>query len=197
MDYVYDIILNFQDEYYDFYEWQVSDKIINIKKAPIYKITSKDYLNIKYHNVIFDKKSIPMENKIFLLTNGLEVMGISINNSGKVIKKSSLIFEESDDILSDHEKIKFINLKYTISSKHKQKLTSRINQEKSKYVMSYLKTRYNKKDHYYLRYLYYEIYNIDETDIDKLYQELLSLAKKDIHMLYENIKKVNLELNKP
>ena len=32
MDYVYDIVLNFQKEYYEFYEWKSSDKIINIKK---------------------------------------------------------------------------------------------------------------------------------------------------------------------
>ena len=31
MEYIYDIVLNFQDNYYDFYEWQKKDKIIPIK----------------------------------------------------------------------------------------------------------------------------------------------------------------------
>ncbi len=35
MEYVYDIVLNFRDKYYDFYEWNKKDKIINIKKDGI------------------------------------------------------------------------------------------------------------------------------------------------------------------
>ena len=31
MDYIYDIVLNFNDDYYEFYEWKQEDKIINIR----------------------------------------------------------------------------------------------------------------------------------------------------------------------
>ena len=34
MEYVYDIVLNFDNYYYDFYEWKTTDKIINIKNDP-------------------------------------------------------------------------------------------------------------------------------------------------------------------
>ncbi len=197
MDYVYDIVLDFQDEYYDFYEWQARDKIINIKKIPIYKINSKDYLNIKYHDVTIDKKALPKQSKIYLFTNGVEIIGILLNNNGKVLKKSSLIFEESDDILSDKEHIKFINLKYKIDKKHKYLYTSRIVKERQKYINNYLKNIYNAKDKYYLKYLYYEIYKIDEDDMEKIYQVLIKLVKEDIIRIYNGIKNVNLELNKP
>ena len=119
MEYVYDIVLNFQKEYYEFYEWKSSDKIINIKKIPIYKINTKDYLNIKNNEVTIDKNAIPKKGKMFLLTNGIEIIGILIDNKGKVIKKSSLIFEESDDILKDKNEIKFINIKYHIDKINK------------------------------------------------------------------------------
>ena len=33
MEYVYDIVLNFREEYYDFYEWHPTDRIINIKRV--------------------------------------------------------------------------------------------------------------------------------------------------------------------
>ena len=46
MDYIYDIVLNFNDDYYEFYEWKQEDKIINIKKIPIYKIPTNKYLDI-------------------------------------------------------------------------------------------------------------------------------------------------------
>ena len=35
MDYIYDIVLNFHENYYEFYEWKSSDKIINVKKITI------------------------------------------------------------------------------------------------------------------------------------------------------------------
>ena len=112
MDYIYDIVLNFQDKYYEFYEWYPQDRIINVKKIPIYKITTKDYLNIKKNLVIIDRKTIPNISKVFLLTNGIEIMGILLDNYGKNIKISSLLFEEADDILKDRDSIKEINIKY-------------------------------------------------------------------------------------
>ena len=105
MDYIYDIVLNFQDKYYDFYEWNSHDQIVNFKKLPIYKITTKDYINIKHNDILIERKTLPKNNRIFLLTNGIEVMGILIATDGKVLKKSSLLFEENDEILEDKTEI--------------------------------------------------------------------------------------------
>ena len=196
MDYVYDIVLNFQNNYYEFYEWKSSDKIINVKKAPIYKISTKDYLNIKEHSITIDKISLPKQSKLFLVTNGSEIMGLLINNKGQIIKKSSLIFEESDDILSDIEDIKSINIKYQIDNFHKQQLMSRANEEKMQYIDNCLKNIDKQKDEYFLKYLYYDIYDAKEDDIDKIYQDLIKLANNDIPKMYYYLKRVNLELNK-
>ena len=38
MTYIYDILLNFNEEYYEFYDWNKEDTIVHIKKIPIYKI---------------------------------------------------------------------------------------------------------------------------------------------------------------
>ena len=38
MDYIYDIVLNFQKDYHDFYEWKSTDKIINVKIGYINQI---------------------------------------------------------------------------------------------------------------------------------------------------------------
>ncbi len=196
MDYVYDIVLNFQNNYYEFYEWKSSDKIINVKKVPIYKISTKDYLNIKEHSITIDKISLPKQSKLFLVTNGFEIMGLLINNKGQIIKKSSLIFEESDDILSDIEDIKSINIKYQIDNFHKQQLMSRANEEKMQYIDNCLKNIDKQKDEYFLKYLYYDIYDAKEDDIDKIYQDLIKLANNDIPKMYYYLKRVNLELNK-
>lgn len=196
MDYIYDIVLNFQERYYDFYEWCPNDKIVNIKKITIYKILNNDYLNIKNNSVIIDKTSLPKQNKIFLLTNGLEVMGLLLNNYGKVIKISSLLFDESDDILEDKDDIKSIGIKYKVLKKKNINLISRNNIEKKTYTNKYLKKLDLQKDEYLIKYLYYDIYSIEENDINKAYNKLLTLAKQDLKLLYESIQKINLELKK-
>ena len=196
MDYIYVIVLNFQNDYYDFYEWQPTDKIINVKRIPIYKIDTQDYLNIKYHNVTIDRDILPKTNKLFLLTNGIEVMGILIDNNGKVIKKSGLLFDENDDILADSELIKAIDIKYTINKKNNITYISRLKKEKIKYLKAYFKKIDKIKDEYFLKYLYYDIYNDDEKDIDTVYDNLISLAKENPTKMFESIKKIELELKK-
>lgn len=196
MDYIYDIVLNFHEQYYDFYEWKPSDKIINIKRIPIYKISTKDYINIKNNEVTLERNTIPKTNKIFLITSGIEVMGIYIDNSGKVLKKSSLLFEESDDILEDKDEIKEINIKYIINKKYLNNYQSRITKEKKEYINNYLNDIDKYKDEYLLKYLYYDIYNLEEEDTNIIYNKLIDLSKNNFNELYESIKKVNLELKK-
>ena len=56
MNYIYDILLNFNDNYFDFYDWNKSDNITEVKKIPIFKITSEDMYKIKNNYVIFDNE---------------------------------------------------------------------------------------------------------------------------------------------
>lgn len=197
MDYVYDIVLNFHDTYYEFYEWKSTDKIINVKKIPIYKVSTKDYLNIKNNDIIIDSKTLLKTNKIFLITSGFEIIGLYLDSTGKVLKKSSLIFEESDDILEDKDLIKSINIKYQIIKQNKITYQSRINKEKSKYLKKYFKSLDKVKDEYLLKYIYYDIYNIPEEDSNIIYKKLQELLKKDLNKIYDSIKRVNHELNLP
>ena len=196
MDYIYDIVLNFQERYYDFYEWNLNDKLINFKKIPIYKIKTKDYINIKNNDIIIDRKSLSKNNRIFLLTNGIEVMGILLNNQGKVLKRSSLIFEENDEIIEDQKEIKLIDIKYHINNLNKTNYQSRINIEKYNYVSKYLKNLYKKQDIYLLKYLYYLIFTKEESNMKKIKKELSTLIDKDIKRVYLGIEKFNQELKK-
>ena len=66
MDYIYDIVLNFQNQYYDFFEWKNTDKVINIKKISVYLVNDEDYLNLKYNDVILDRENLTKQIKIFL-----------------------------------------------------------------------------------------------------------------------------------
>ena len=196
MDYIYDIVLNFQNNYYDFFEWKETDKIINVKKIFVYKTNDNDYLNLKYNEVIIDNKILPKSNKIFLVTNGLEVMGILLDNEGKVIKRSSLLFDEADEVLNDKDNIKELPLKYKKNNIKEHISYSRLVMEKIKFIEKYFSKIDINKDEYLLKYIYYDIYNREENNINKVYKELINLIKENIDKLYNSVKKVNIELKK-
>lgn len=196
MDYIYDIVLNFQSNYYDFFEWKQTDKVINIKKIPVYIVNNEDYLNLKYNEVILDRKILPKQIKMFLVTNGVEVMGLLLDNEGKVIKKSSLLFDEADEVLEEKETIKALPLKYKKNIHKTHPLNSRLNFEKKKYLEKYFSNIDIKKDEYLLKYIYHEIYNKEENNINKIFINLKELINNDTNKIYESIKKVSIELKK-
>ena len=56
MNYIYDILLNFKEEYYDFYDWNKNDNIVHIRKIPILKIDTIDLYNIKNNKIKIELK---------------------------------------------------------------------------------------------------------------------------------------------
>ena len=51
MNYIYDVLCNFQNVYYDFYDWNKTDDILRIRKIPIIKVNDEVYLDLKNNNV--------------------------------------------------------------------------------------------------------------------------------------------------
>ena len=196
MDYIYDIVLNFQNNYYDFFEWKQSDKVINVKKILVYKTTDENYLNLKYNEVILDTKEFPKQTRMFLVTNGSEVMGILLDNNGIVIKRSSLLFDEADEILEDKELIKQLTVIYKKNIPRSHISNSRVIIEKTKFLEKYLSKIDIDNDEYLLKYIYYDIYNKDENNVNIIYEKLKELIKIDIDKIYNSIQKVSIELKK-
>lgn len=191
MDYIYDIILNFQNNYYEFYEWKKEDKLINIKKILIYKISNEDYLKLKHNDVVIDIKEFPKQIKMMLVTNGEEVMGLLFEQSGKVIKRSSLLLDESEEILEEKEIIKNIKIKFLKNTSKKKILLGRIAEEQSFFLEDFLSKIDLNKDKYLLKYIYYDIYQEEEDNpqiIQKKLEELMNTNNKE---LYNSIQKIN------
>lgn len=194
MNYIYDILLNFQNEYYEFFDWNIIDKITHIKKIPVIKISDNDFINIKYSNIKFDdtflkkiyqktqtyKKYEILKNEFMcLFCNNYETIGVKINKKGKILKKSSLLLNESDEILrkmnnKDKEKIE-----YTIIMKSSNKyLKTRKQQKQSKKMIEKIYNIFNKKEYDKLNYLYYECFGIYEKNIDNVLIKILEEIKK-------------------
>ena len=48
MNYIYDVLLNFNDKLYEFYDWNKSDDVKHVRRVPIFKISTKQFLDISY-----------------------------------------------------------------------------------------------------------------------------------------------------
>ena len=57
MTYIYDVLLNFTEErLIEFYEWNQTDIIENIKKIPIFRISSNQLNDLLSYNIKLDKQ---------------------------------------------------------------------------------------------------------------------------------------------
>ena len=208
MSYVYDLILNFNNELFDFYEWLKNDIIYHIKRIPLIKVDSSIYNDILSNYVMFNdefmlsifnrceyynSRVVDTINYAFLLTDNYRVMGIILDNNGKIVKYSSLLLDEEEDILNVSSKLGNVKLNYKVI-KEKDNSSFYTRQEKNiiKFIKKDLTIDYHKKDINKLRYLYYEYFNRQTDDIDLIYHDLLDELEKDIsekhYKLYNLIK---------
>ena len=182
MNYIYDIVLNFQDNYYNFFEWSKLDIIKNKKKIPVYRISDEDLLSLKNNQVIVDN---PFLNKIFTTTTKKEIailvsntklaIGLLIDKEGLVKQKSSLIFEEEEEVnnICQSLTITKINYKKNIPQNENNKL--RIEIEKKDKLIKFIKDTNNQIT---LKYLLYEYYNKESNNITKIKKLLLEELNK-------------------
>ena len=120
MKYVYDILLNFHSCYFEFFDWNIDDKILHIKKIPIFGVRQKDLYNILNNEVSFEqnflekikdkteffvKDDIKVCSYSVLLYTLNKVIALKVSKSGKVIAYSSLLIDEEYEILKEMEKI--------------------------------------------------------------------------------------------
>lgn len=205
MNYIYDIILNFQKNYYDFYEWNKNDNISHIRKIPIIKISKKDFLEIKNNHIIFDKitcdflekhkiqaekfnqTNITKLKNIIILACENMAIALKINKNGIVEYKSSLLPDENEDAIEIIKFQKETNLKYKIIKKDKHnKFQTRFEIEHTSFINKELDQIYKEKNQKKLSFLYLECFNKKENNIDIIYKNL----KKDVTKSNDTLKKL-------
>ena len=205
MNYIYDVILNFQKNYYDFYEWNKNDDIYHIRKIPILKISKKDFIEIKNNNIIFDKTSINfLENpkiqaekfnqtgitkikRTIIIACENMAMAIKINKNGQIEYKSSLLPEENEDAIEIIKFQKETNLKYKIIKNNKPTtFQTRFELEHAYFINQELNKIYKEKNQKKLSFLYLECFNKNENNIDLAYKNL----KKSITKSSDTLKKL-------
>ena len=200
MKYIYDIVLNFQDNYYEFYEWKRKDKLKNIKKIPLYRVSSEDILILKNNILRIDKQLLnrikednKKQKKIMCLVSNTKIsMGLLFDETGQLLKRSCLIYEEEDEVNNSAKDLDIININYIENKKTKISNELRLEKEKKEYLNSYIT---NNKDIKTLKYLYYEYFNKEINDIlaikKSLKKEINKTWTKQQNNLYNTVKLLN------
>ena len=173
MKYIYDIMLNFDENFYDFFEWNDSDNIEYIKKIPAFKLSNKVLNELKnneviinnFINIIKDKTEVYLNTTIDLIeysclfVSDNMVIAVEFNNEGKIIYKSDLLIDEALDVISVCDKLKEIKLDYKILKKNTIDFMTKEELKKYNFICREIEKLYLDNNIEKLRYLYYECYN--------------------------------------
>lgn len=205
MNNIYDIILNFNDNYYEVYEWKNTDEIINVRKIPFFKVDDKTFITLKYNIVKIDKETLnylkyncllygdeQIVNVTCLITNGKSSIGVIFDKDGNLVKRSAMLFEEEDEVIEEAKRLKETKLTFIINEDNYNGQKSRIELEKKEVLLDFLK---NTSDIMVLKYIYYDYYLMECEDINKikssLLQELESDNSSNLVKLYDIVMQFN------
>ena len=199
---MYDIVLNFNKDYFNFYEWKKNDNIINIKKIPLLVTDYKTFNMLKYDSVkvdtsfinkIKDKAYTYSKNKVInnalLVSNTKEVIGVLFDNDGNLVKRSSLLIDEEEEVLEEIDDYELFKIPIISSKKKKRVDINRIEREKKLFLNNYIEKENNIIN---LKYLYYDYFEKEEDNILIIKKNLLSKINGNwnnkINSLYTTIK---------
>ncbi len=187
MNYIYDILLNFQKEFYDFYEWNPDDDIIHIRKIPLFYINDNDFYTIKNSVVSFNKEfcdkihnrterfkkiNVALLNYVFLISNGKETIALKLGKNGIVTHKSSLLLDENEEISEMAEDLKIKNMEYKVIKSNDLSFNTRYEKENILDISNKLRFLYNHKEDDKLKFLYLECFGKKEDDVNKVFNKL-------------------------
>ena len=203
MNYIYDILLNFNNIPYDIFEWNKDDKILHIRKIPLIKLSTFDLSNLVNKKVKIDneflikiyKRTEQYNKKVldyaFLTTDGKMVIAFKIEQNK--IKYSQLFLDEEMEVIDFSSNLNVISIKYQIINDRKiDYLQTRNQQYIRKFIYNQLKRIndidklnflylecFNKKSNNTLKDIYYELDHNFENVYIKLYKVLkMTLIKR-------------------
>ena len=205
MNYVYDILVNFKYPFLEFYDWNSDDDILNIKRIPISKISSKDLNILKYSKFkLKNISNIKGLTKVFndrkknynsiIYTDGKEAIAFNFDDKGICSSKSDLLLDEEMDVLDNSVSLSEIGIEYDVLSKDNIDLYKTREEVK---ISKFLISEINKiTDDDKLKYVYYECFN-EYVDVSKT--RLIELIKGEwdnkYYKIYDFFKSISMNKN--
>lgn len=188
MRYIYDITINLEKEYIDFFEWNSTDKIININKIPLIKVNFKTFIDFLSHNIQLLEDSVSKINKgsskFYLIMNDNNVLAVKFNQKGQIVLKSALSVTDELDIVENSRGINEVSLKYKILNYNEISFQTREEKRITNFLNREIKKLSIPVDNTKISYLYLECFGVKENDSYKA----LSIIKKNTKNNFESSK---------
>ena len=195
MNFIYDIVLNFNKDFYNFFEWNKNDNVINVKKIPIFLIDNDTFTSMKYDNVIVSKDFIDLiRDKTYtytrsklgiscLVSNNKEVIAVLFNDNGNLIKRSSLMLDEEEEVLDEIENDSLYKINIIKRRKVNIENVNRNIKEKKDFLIKYINKETNDIN---LKYLYYDYFERDENNIKTIKSDLIKEIKNNWNKRFDS-----------
>ena len=198
MNYIYDILVNFNDkEIYEFFEWEKDDNIEHIRRIPIFKVKPEDFMNFKNKKIKVDQpflNKIKNKTEIFcnttinyieycsIITDGLDLVVIEFDKEGEYILKSSMLLDEMEDTLDESDLLDIENINYIIINDENKirRFVTRFESKIKNDIESEINKLVKNKNYKKLKYLYYEWFNKKDSDMDNIINNLSSIVTEEI-----------------
>ena len=203
MNYIYDILLNFNDpeNYFEFYEWADDDIFERIKKIPLVRISKEemsDFLTskvrvtqsfldyLKGNTISYKNKKDIKYGCLFCDLN--KVIAIEFNGKGISIGKSTLLLDEEEDIIDETTLLDEERVEYEVIEKYQNNLfLTRDELFKRNYLLKDLEYMNNKKDNDKFNYLYEEIYPKDKLSFEERMHKLTTAIKDNYSAKFNDL----------
>lgn len=194
MNYIYDILLNFNTEIIDFFEWEKNDLITHIKKIPIYKIDIEDFQKILTHNFKVNEEflcNICLKTEMWnnnknaddlyfsLFTDSNGVFAAKFDKYGNCTKRSNLYIDEELEVLEICERLSIKKIDFKIKDKINYNFKTRKELNTEQFLIKKINELKKQNDYNKIRYLYFECFNKNEKDIDIALSKIKDLIEKN------------------
>lgn len=203
MIFIYDVLVNMNEDLIDFYDWEETDTYEHIRRGCLIKIYSEDYYNLltktfkidlELMNQIKDKtQKFSGRNTLIVdyqlaFTDGINAFMVKFDKNGVSKLKSKFLVNEEVEILAISTNMKITKVNYEIlkDEKRQNRMT-----RKEKRIVNLITSELNilKNDKDKIDYLYYEWFDTNigndkfNTLINSINNEYTTKHKEFLNIL--------------
>lgn len=199
MNYVYDILSNFNQELYDFYDWDKNDNFTHLRKVPSFRVSKEVLVDLMFKKVkikgnllklikdktqVFTKEGVDVIEYCFIVSDSVNALGVILDEDGVVYKRSKFLVSEELEINKCLKTSKIYNVEYNLLSSKTHYSNMTRNEEKvTNLILNELELIMDSTDK--IDYLYYEWFNTNKGK--NKYKNLVSSIKSSYTSKHEYI----------
>lgn len=199
MNYVYDILSNFNQELYDFYDWDKNDNFTHLRKVPSFRVSKEVLVDLMFKKVkikgnllklikdktqVFTKEGVDVIEYCFIVSDSVNSLGVILDEDGVVYKRSKFLVSEELEINKCLKASKIYNVEYNLLSSKTHYSNMTRNEEKvTNLILNELELIMDSTDK--IDYLYYEWFNTNKGK--NKYKKLVSSIKSSYTSKHEYI----------